>query len=257
MNKRGTSPEVSVIMPTFNSEKYIANAISSVINQKFKNWELLIIDAESTDKTNKIVENFVKSDPRVRLVINFDDRGPAHARATGIRLAAGQFVAFLDADDLWFPSKLEKQLDFMKKNSFRFSYTLYSHISESGKDIRTAYSYPWYDYQKSLRTRGIGCLTVMVDRNLFTEDIIRLNEKKHGEDYLWWLSIMKKGVRAYGLMEVHAKYRKIEGSLSSQRLSHLKSIWSIYRSELGLSFLHTCFCFLNLIYFKFIIDKQV
>lgn len=255
MNNRRISPDVSVIMPTFNSEKYIADAILSVINQSFKNWELLIIDAISTDKTKQIVDKFVRSDNRIKLLINLDDRGPAHARATGIRQADGRFIAFLDADDLWFPSKLEKQLNFMTANSFRFSYTLFNRISETGKDIKTAYSYPWYDYYRSLRTRGIGCLTVMVERDLLTEDIIRLNDKKHGEDYLWWLSIIKKGVDAYGLMEVHAKYRKIEGSLSSQKLSHLKSIWSIYRSELGLSFLQTFFCFLSLMNFKLITDR--
>ena len=118
-------PLISVITPSFNSEKYIALCIDSVISQTYVNWELLIVDGESKDCTGKIVSRFAEKDQRVRLINNSDDDGPAQARAFGLTIAAGTYVAFIDSDDLWLPNKLQQQLSFMLLNGYLFTFTRY------------------------------------------------------------------------------------------------------------------------------------
>ena len=243
MTKYSEKDLISVIMPSLNSEKFISDAIISVINQSYSNWELIIVDAQSSDETKDIVSKFSFKDKRIRFINNRNDKGPAHARANGIRASNGNFVAFLDADDLWHEKKLEKQLSFMKRNNYSFSYSLFENISEEGESLRVSKSCIHYDFNKTLRTRGIGCLTVMLERKLLSSDVIKLDSKKHGEDYLWWLSIMKKNINAYGLMEVLAKYRNLKYGLSSKRLNHYKSLWDSYRNVLGLNIFKTSISF--------------
>ena len=221
-------------MPTFNSEIYISESIKSVLNQHFHDWELLIIDGGSTDNTLRIVEQFSVSDPRVNLIKNSDDCGPAHARSKGIRAARGEYIAFLDADDIWLPSKLEAQVKFMEHNNYSFTYTLYSQISSNGLNLtaplqaKKSYSFPGY-----LGCRGIGNLTVIVRRDIFTSSILN-TFKYRAEDTIWWLLILRSGVIAYLLPQVLAQYRITPGSLSSQRVKNQSAVWRAYRDVFGL-----------------------
>ncbi len=239
-------PCVSIIMPCFNSEKYILAAITSIINQSFEAWELLVVDAGSSDNTKNIVQGIIKADPRVKFIFNTDDKGPAHARATGINSARGKYIAFLDADDLWDHDKLRKQSEFMQKNGHTFSYTKFNFLHEDGHLIENKMTDIQYTFSSALVKRGIGCLTVMISRELLTDNIISQNNKKHGEDYLWWLLIMRSGVRAYGLNETLASYRVTNDTLSSHKLSHYTTLWKTYRNDLSLSAWFVIRCFLLL-----------
>ncbi len=123
---------VSVVMPSVNSARHISDALHSVINQSLKEFEIIVVDGGSTDGTRDIVTMLANSDSRIRLITNDDDQGPAHARCVGIRAAKGDYVAFLDADDFWLPSKLEAQVSFMRATGTSFSYTRFRHVSENG-----------------------------------------------------------------------------------------------------------------------------
>lgn len=234
-------PLVTVITPSFNSFLYISEAVASVLNQTFKDWELIIIDGGSLDGTIDLIQNFVELDPRIKLIHNFDDCGPAHARAVGIDSATGKYIAFLDADDLWLPSKLEKQVGFMEQNNYSFTYTLYSQISADGLKMsepltaQKSYSYPQY-----LGCRGIGNLTVVVRRDAFTPLVLN-TFKYRAEDTIWWLLIMKSGITAYLLPEVLASYRITPGSLSSQRAKNQSAVWLAYRKVFGLALIECIF----------------
>ena len=228
-------PIVSIVMPTFNSASFFEASIDSVLQQEFQEWELLVVDGGSRDSTNEIVMRYSETDPRVCLILNTDDKGPAHARAKGVRLGRGEYVSFLDGDDLWLPKKLSEQLEFMRSTNTDFAYTQYRVMNSQGTEascVMTAYCN--YGFWSALALRGIATLTVVAKRSLFTEDILNTYGLSHGEDYLWWLKILRYGgVQARGLMKPLALYRDVEFSLSKQRWRHQCSVWRIYNVDLN------------------------
>lgn len=220
-------------MPAFNSAQFIEASINSVCQQEFQEWELLVVDGGSNDITREIVTRHSSGDPRIRLIINHDDKGPAHARSTGIRQARGEYVSFLDGDDLWLRNKLSYQLHFMRDIAADFSYTQYRIMNSEGSEascVVTAYAK--YDFWSALSLRGIATATVMAKRSLFSEEILNTYGLSHGEDYLWWLMILRHGICARGLMEPLALYRDVESSLSKRRWKHQLSVWRTYRIDL-------------------------
>ena len=224
---------VSVVMPAFNSSSYIRQSINSVLNQSFQSWELLVVDGGSTDQTLSIIHEIKKSDSRVRLINNLNDCGPAHARAIGIAHAKGKYIAFLDADDLWLPKKLALQIEFMKNNNYHFSYTAYRKMDESGLLASCALStHSSFGFISGLTRRGIGSPTVVISRDLFDDNILATIGKSHGEETLWWLLILKKGVRAYGLLQPLALYRDSPQSLSKKVMRNQTTVWHSYLNEL-------------------------
>ena len=193
----------------------------------------MVVDGGSRDSTCEIVARYSASDPRVRLVINIEDKGPAHARSTGIRQARGEYVAFLDGDDLWLRNKLSCQLDFMRLMAANFAYTQYRVMNSQGSEASCVVAtYAKYGFWSALALRGIATATVMVKRSLFTEEILNTYGLTHGEDYLWWLMILRHGVCAQGLMRPLALYRNVESSLSKRRWKHQLSVWRTYRVDL-------------------------
>lgn len=229
-------PVVSIVMPAFNSAKYIEASIKSVLGQQFKEWELLVVDGGSRDNTREIVKGFASTDPRVRLVNNPDDKGPAHARSIGVRQASGEYVAFLDADDLWISGKLLVQIDFMRRTATDFSYSKYRVMNSQGTETSCAVSiHRQYNYPSYLFSRGIACSTVIVKRSLFTSEILNTFGLWHGEDTLWWIKLLRNGVIARGVLEPLTLYRDAEGSLSKHRMRNQASVWRIYRDEFRLS----------------------
>ena len=157
-------PLVSVIMPCYNMERFVADTIHSVIGQTFANWELLVVDDASTDGTVALVQALAEKDHRIDISINSEHAGIAPTRNRCIQKAKGRFFAFLDADDLWHPEKLERQLHFMLERQIGFSYTTYDLIDESGKPLeKTIKTAGDLDYKAYLHNTIIGCSTVMID----------------------------------------------------------------------------------------------
>lgn len=244
---------VSVVMPTFNSQLYVEHSINSVLQQSFQNLELLVVDGGSTDETLSIIHEFARVDSRIRLLNNPNDRGPAHARAAGIKYAVGMYIAFLDADDLWLPEKLTLQVEFMRKNNYRFSYTSYRKMDSNGILASCVLStHSSFDYISGLSRRGIGSPTVVISRDLFDNNILGTIGKSHGEETLWWLLILKKGIQAHGLLKPLALYRDTPGSLSKKVLRNQTTVWHSYRNELRVPLLLA-----SATYFLYLIDVLI
>lgn len=195
---------VSIIMPSYNTAQYITETIQSVIDQTYHNWELIIVDDCSTDNTDIVVGKI--KDPRIRYIKNEKNSGAAVSRNRALREANGRWVAFLDSDDLWKPEKLEKQICFMMKNRYYFSYTNYEEIDADGNKTNVIVTGP-----KVISKTGMfnycwpGCLTVMYDRKKI--GLIQITDIKKNNDYAMWLKVCKK-TRCYLLDEVLAEYRR-------------------------------------------------
>lgn len=218
---------VSIIMPSYNTAKFISETIKSVLAQTYTDWELIIVDDCSTDNTDEVVESFLP-DNRIKYIKNEKNSGAAFSRNRALCEAKGKWIAFLDSDDVWLPEKLEKQIAFMEKNDYHFSYTNYIEIDEfsipNGRVItgpkkvtrHGMYNYCW-----------MGCLTVMYDAE--TIGLIQIADIKKNNDYAMWLKVCKKS-DCYLLDETLAKYRKRGGSISNHGYTKLiKWHYKLYR----------------------------
>ena len=206
---------VSIIMPSFNTALYIKETIKSVLNQTYTNWELIIVDDCSTDNTDEILSTI--NDKRIRYFKNEKNSGAAVSRNKALLEARGQWIAFLDSDDLWMPEKLEKQINFMEQNGYIFSYTNYEEIDANGNGTGVMVTGP-----KKITKTGMfnycwpGCLTVMYDAAKVGR--IRIRDIKKNNDYAMWLKVCKKA-ECYLLDERLGKYRKGRaGSVSTHSI---------------------------------------
>ena len=236
-------PLVSIIMPSYNAEKYIAESIESVLRQTYGNWELLITDDCSSDRTPEIVQSYGENEPRIHFVIAERHSGIAGTRNQCIARAKGRFVAFLDNDDLWVPDKLEKQVRFILENDLAFVYSAYELMNEDGspkgKTIRTA---GVIDYDKYLKNTIIGSGTILLD--LEKTGGLQMPYNATSDDMALWCKILKEGHCAYPMKEVLMKYRVRSNSASANKLKTAKDVWLVYRKQEKLSFFYslTCFC---------------
>lgn len=203
---------VSIIMPTWNTERFIAEAIQSVLNQTYQNWELLIVDDCSTDNTEQVVASF--KDDRIKYFHNEESCGAALTRNRAMREAQGEWIAFLDSDDLWMPEKLEKQIAFMRENGYTLSFTEYEKIDEESKPLNMYVSGPEkVDKRKMYHYDYIGQLTMMYSAKEF--GLIQIKDIEKNNDYAIRLQLYKKpGTCAYLLKENLAKYRVRKVSIS-------------------------------------------
>ena len=197
---------VSIIMPSWNTAKFIAESIQCVIDQTYKNWELLIVDDCSTDNTDEVVASFL-ADKRVKYLHNEKNSGAALTRNKAMREAQGEWIAFLDSDDLWAPDKLEKQLNFMKEHGYVLSYTEYEKIDEDDKPLNIYVTGPdVVNKRKMYNYDYIGQLTMMYSAKHF--GLIQIKDIKKNNDYAIRLQLYKKpGTEAHLLKENLAKYR--------------------------------------------------
>ncbi len=235
---------VSIITPAWGTESVIADTIESVIGQTYKNWELLIADDCSPDNLAAIVKQYAEKDPRVKYLRMPKNGGPANARNLSLNAANGRYIAFLDSDDLWMPEKLEKQLAFMNKNNYSFTYTAYQRFKMSGE------KYPFINqvpekitYSGLLKNTCISTLTVMLDKSKISG--IHMTPGWGYDDYVLWLEILKTGVTAHGLNENLALYRVMEKSVSSNKPRALKWVWNIYRQHQKINPLLSAFYITN------------
>lgn len=217
---------VSIIMPSYNTAKYIAESIRSVLVQTYENWELLIVDDCSTDNTDEVIKPFLE-DERIKYLKNEKNSGAAISRNKALREAKGKWIAFLDSDDLWDSEKLAKQIAFMQENNYKFSYTEYEKIDEESESLNVFVAGP-----KKVTKRGmyrycyIGCLTVMYDADFF--GTIQIKDIRKNNDYAMWLQLCKKA-NCYLLPENLAKYRIRKKSISHDKLSKkLKSHYDLF-----------------------------
>ncbi|MFH4451961.1 glycosyltransferase family 2 protein [Vibrio owensii] len=232
-------PIVSIVMPAFNARKTIKKSIQSIINQTFKHWELIVVDDCSTDDTVDIVKRL--EDERIRLYSTVANSGsPAQPRNIGLDKSNGKYIAFLDADDLWYEEKLDHQLKFMLENEISFSCTGYK-IVKNGVTLKTFTPKYKTSYKQLLSNNQIGCLTAMVRSDVIQG--MRFPVCGH-EDFAFWLNVLKKTSYVYGNQKILADYNLVEGSVSSNKFKMFRFFWNIYRNEEGFSFFYSLFlCF--------------
>lgn len=240
-------PLISVITPTYNSEKYIENTIKSVLSQTYENWEMIIVDDCSKDGTRGILEQYKSLDSRIHTVFLDENQGAAVARNTALKKARGRYIAFLDGDDTWYETKLRKQLDFMEKENLAFSFTEYDQMNEHGEKMGSIVTIPdSIDYRGLLKNTIIGCLTVMIDKE--KTGYFEMPNIRTRQDFALWLSILKKGVTAYGLHETLSTYRIVPGSISSNKIKAAKKTWYVYRKVEKLNIFYAIWCFVNYVF---------
>jgi len=231
---------VSIITPTYNCAKFIGKTIESVIAQTYTDWELLITDDCSVDDTEQIVNRYVIVDSRIKYIKLNENMGAAMARNDAIRRASGEYIAFLDSDDLWNKDKLEKQLKYMNKNKYNITCTSYTQIDEEGKATNKIFkSKNKTNYNGLLLNCPVGNSTVMYNVEKLGKFEVP-NIRKRNDDALW-LKILRKEEYIYGIKDVLMSYRIRSNSLSRNKLDLVKYHWYLYREIEHLSIIRSLF----------------
>lgn len=230
-------------MPMHNCSKLVGLSIDSVVSQSYKNWELIIVNDASSDGSDDAVLDYLTHEKRIKLINLERNIGPSQARNTAIQVAQGRFIAFLDSDDIWTPTKLEKQIEFMLNNSYPFTYTAYEKIDEDGKVIGHIGIPDCVSYNQMLKTCYIGCLTAMYDVDFFGKIFMPANTRR--EDFGTWLRLLKNVDKAYGINEVLAQYRVYDSQSSAKKLNMAVENWKLYRDIENLNLLQAVYYFLN------------
>ena len=241
---------VSIITPTYNCASFVLKTIDSVLSQTYKSFELIIIDDCSTDNTVNIIESY--KDPRIVLLKNKENSGAAYSRNRGINAAKGDYIAFLDGDDIWSPNKLEKQLKFMIDNNYGFSYTNFNTVDENGHLEKYYFTGPKkVTHKMFIKSNYIGCSTAMYKRDIFPDLEISPEIKKRN-DYALWLLISTKS-DCFLLDDCLASYRINNSGLSKTRKSKLlKHHRIVFEKALNFNKLHSLCCSLINVLFLFI-----
>lgn len=240
---------VSIIMPNYNSSKYLPETIKSVIAQSYSAWELIIVDDCSTDESVSIIKKYCSIDRRIKFFINERNSGAAFSRNYALSQASGRWIAFLDSDDIWFSEKLAKQIKFMELNNFHFTYTNYNRIDENSNNLMKVISGPKVITRRTMfRYNYIGCLTAIYDRNVV--GIIHVDERlKSKNDYAMWLQVCQK-CNCYLLNDVLGSYRVRSNSISHISLkASIKNQYILFRIGLHMGVFRSCWhTFINIIF---------
>lgn len=238
---------VSIITPNYNCERFIAQTIDSVLSQTYQNWEMIIVDDCSTDNSYNIAVEYAKNDKRIIVLRNESNSGAAISRNKALDNAKGEYIAFLDSDDLWEQNKLEKQLKFMEENNCDFSFSRYSLIDEENNSLgKTANIVKKLSYFKLLHHDYIGCLTAMYRFDIAKD--IRSYNIKNNNDYGLFLQVVKKAKNAMGINEVLAFYRIRRAGISRKKFKKVKPYFELMRKYLHIPYIFACwFLFCNIL----------
>lgn len=246
MANTAEAPLVSVIMPLYNSSKHVGEAIKSVQDQTLDCWELCITDDCSTDDSADIVASIAAEDPRVRLFRQESNQGAAAARNRSLDNARGRFVAYLDADDVWAPEKLERQVAFMEKGGYGFSCASYEVIDEDGELMGRKVTMPAKsDLDGFLANNYLQTVGIMADLSRVDKKLLYMPNLYRRQDAATWIRVLQAGYACYGLPETLAFYRRTSGSLSSNKVKAARGVWYLYREVAGLRLPKASYCFVR------------
>lgn len=238
---------VSIITPTYNTEKFIKLTIQSVQNQTFENWEMILVDDASTDETVKIISELAKADNRIKLFQLPNNSGNGFARNVALKKAIGKYIAYLDADDLWFPMKLEKQIQFLKENKLPFTFSFYDCIDEDGKTLKRRVEAPLnLTYNQLFFCNYIGNLTAIYDAEYFGKIVIEATQKR--QDWRLWLTIVKQIKETKPVPESLAFYRIRKDSISSSKFKLIKHNFGVYRDFHRFNFVSSVFLMIRFLF---------
>lgn len=223
-------PFVSIIMPAYNAEKTVKNSVLSALNQTYRDFELIIIDDGSKDNTPHILKELAQTDPRIRVLRNDPNIGVSKSRNRGINEASGEWIAFLDSDDLWREDKLERQLALSQQYpEASLTYTASAFITNDGAPLRYILAAEEkMDRRAIIRRNLLSCSSVMVKTELMKTCLFP-GDQIH-EDYYAWLTLLKKIPYAYGVNEPLLIYRLTDNSRSSNAIRSTKMLYRTYRA---------------------------
>lgn len=226
-------PSVSVITPVFDAAEFLAQTLRSVQSQTLSDWEHILVDDGSTDGSLELIQRAADADSRVRFLRTRGRIGPGRARNQGLECARGKYAAFLDADDLWLPKKLEKCIGWMRSKKHTFIYHDYRHLSRDGKKTGAVIAGPdWLDLEGLHTRRGVGsCLTVVIDLEQLPDFRFPTDHDDLNEDFVAWLGLVRNGHIGRRLAEDLGRYRLTQTSRNGNRLASAAACWRIYRNQ--------------------------
>lgn len=231
-----SSMKVSIITPLYNSDRFIRETIESVARQTHQNWEHIIVDDCSTDNSYAIAQQYAQVDPRIKLLKNSENSGVSASRNVGLAHSEGEYIAFIDSDDLWEANKLQVQLKLLSQRNMALSYSSYIRVDEQGNTLNQVTVPAQVDFRKMLESNFIPLLTGIVKADLVRENRFKFESfvKNDGrEDYVFWLNILKnESLLAYGTEQVLARYRVRKASISSSKAKSAYFQWIVYRRYL-------------------------
>ncbi len=246
---------VSILTPTYNTEKFIRATLESVQNQTYQNWEMILVDDASTDKTVSIIEEFAQNDSRVKLFKLPENRGNGFARNAALEKATGKYIAYLDADDLWFSEKLEKQIQFLKMNNQPFTFSYYDSIDEEGNNLSRRVESPNpLTYKELFFCNYVGNLTAIYDADYFGKIILETTQKR--QDWRIWLTILKQIKIAKPVPEPLAFYRIRKNSVSSSKFKLIKHNFGVYREFHGYNLVFSVLLMMRFLFTQLIIKRK-
>ncbi len=239
---------VSVIIPYFNKKSYIKETIQSILSQTYENFEIILIYDDESHDDLELIKQIQNTDKRIKLLINQKKLGVGESRNVGIKKANGEYIAFLDADDIWKKEKIEYQLHFMETNKALISHTSYEVLNKNNEVLNVRKAKDYDNYHSLLYSCDIGLSTVMVKKELLKNDILFPNLKTK-EDFVLWLKILKINVKIYALDEKLSFWRKLDNSLSSSITQKIKDGYCVYNKFMKFNILKSLF-FLFLLSFN-------
>lgn len=238
---------ISIVVPVYNAAKYIEQTVSMVQKQTYTDWELILVEDCSKDESRKVLQNLENSlrDSRIRVIYKEKNEGAAKARNTGVMAATGEYLAFLDADDIWKETKLEKELAFMKQKDVAFVFTSYEFGDEQGNGTGKFVNVPdTLNYKQALSRTVIFTSTTLFDLKKLGKELVTMPVVPSEDSATWW-QILRAGYTAYGFQEVTTVYRRPPKSLSSNKGKAIQRIWYLYRKVERLSLPVSIFCFIG------------
>lgn len=238
---------ISIVVPVYNAAKYIEQTVSMVQKQTYTDWELILVEDCSKDESRKVLQNLENSlrDSRIRVIYKEKNEGAAKARNTGVMAATGEYLAFLDADDIWKETKLEKELAFMKQKDAAFVFTSYEFGDEQGNGTGKFVNVPdTLNYKQALSRTVIFTSTTLFDLKKLGKELVTMPIVPSEDSATWW-QILRAGYTAYGFQEVTTVYRRPPKSLSSNKGKAIQRIWYLYRKVERLSLPVSIFCFIG------------
>ncbi len=256
MDMQSKAPLVTIIMPAYNMEAFIAEAIDSVIAQSISDWELLVIDDCSTDDTQRIVADLANKDPRIQLLVNEENMGVSRTRNRGMAMSRGKFVALLDSDDYWKPQMLEKMVARAEETGADIIYCSYELVDEQGKKVCNDFIVPEETtFEESIVRSVILPSAALITSALAKEAQFPTN--MYHEDIALWFQLLKEGKTARGVTEPLVLYRQRSGGRSSDKIISACRRWPIYRKHLGMSPLQSVSAMVRYAYYGLIKYKRV
>ena len=236
-------PAVSVVMPAYNAAAFVDESLAAIIAQGYRDWEVIVVDDRSTDDTLGVASRRAREDDRIKVIGAERNGGPAATRNTALAVASGRYIAFCDSDDVWLPTKLDDQMRFMKDRKAALSFTAFRRITEDGSTTGRLIGVPeTVNYLQLLGNTAIATSSVLLDREIVGD--VRMTDTYY-DDFVLWLSILKRGVSGHGLNKDLLRYRVVQGSWSRSKANSAGKVWKTYREVEGLGLWRSTVSFLS------------